>query len=46
MLRWVAFVLFIAGFFLDQPLPSNVTGVRFCWRPSGTDNNCTAWRAA
>ncbi|MDX3101473.1 hypothetical protein ACIBO5_56325 [Nonomuraea angiospora] len=30
----------------QRDLPSSVTEVRFCWRPSGTDNNCTAWRAA
>lgn len=25
---------------------SNVIEVRFCWRPSGANNNCTAWQAA
>ncbi len=21
------------------------TDVRFCWRPSGTNNQCTVWKA-
>ncbi|MEU6793242.1 hypothetical protein ABZ907_16220 [Nonomuraea wenchangensis] len=35
----------LSGLCYNHTLRSNPTDVRFCWRPSGTNNQCTAWKA-
>lgn len=35
----------LSGLCWTHPLRSNPTDIRFCWRPSGTNNQCTTWRA-
>lgn len=35
----------LSGLRYNHTLRSNPTDVRFCWRPSGTNNQCTAWKA-
>lgn len=35
----------LSGLCYNHSLRSNPTDVRFCWRPSGTNNQCTGWKA-
>lgn len=34
----------ISGLCYPHSLRANPTDVRYCWRPSGGSNQCTAWR--